>query len=97
MVYGGERMMAYLFLPSSAKPPYSRYFRLPASDAVAISAGPRMEFNARKNVASRWQELRMNPGRNGSLTPHRLARRSQNPVHFLGASTKNVKTYGHWP
>jgi eukaryotic-like serine/threonine-protein kinase len=46
--YGGERMMAYLFLPKNAAPPYQTVVYFPGGDAELLCSsenlGPEMLF-----------------------------------------------------
>lgn len=70
--YGGERMMAYLFLPSSAKPPYQVVVTFPGSGAIdarssaALEPG-RLDFVVKTGRALLWPIYKGTYERGGDL------------------------------
>ncbi len=57
--YGGERMMAYLFLPSSGKPPYQTIVLFPGSGSIGAGSSEtlepgRVDFVVRSGRAVIW-------------------------------------------
>lgn len=71
--YGGERMMAYLFLPAQGKPPYQVVVYFPGSGAISTRSSEalelgRLDFVAKSGRAVLWPIFKGTFERGGELT-----------------------------
>ena len=71
--YGGERMMAYLFLPPQGTPPYQVVVFFPGSGAISTRSSEslelgRLDFVAKNGRAVLWPIYKGTYERGGELT-----------------------------